>query len=149
MRLALFEPDLAANTGAAIRLAACLGVMIDIIEPCGFPMSSRSLARAGLDYLHRAELEIHPSWDKFRRAREERLVLLTTLGDLRYCDAKFGTEDILLVGREGAGVPEHVHSSAGLRVRIPMVAGMRSLNVVTAAAMVLGEALRQTKGFPE
>ncbi len=152
MRLALFEPDIPQNAGNLLRLGACLGVPVDIIEPCGFVLDDRRLRRAGLDYLEAAEMRRHGSWAAFeawRRGAGARLVLLTTRAAPAYTEATFRADDILLVGRESAGVPEAVHASADLSVRIPMRPGMRSINVATAAAMVLGEALRQTRGFPE
>lgn len=150
MRIALFEPDIPQNAGALMRLAACLGVGIDIVGPAGFVLSDAKLRRAGLDYAAHAALTMHPSWDAFAAAlgREDRLLLLTTKGETDYREALFQSGDILMVGRESAGVPEFVHRAASLRLRIPMSRGMRSLNVATAAALVLGEALRQTGGFP-
>ncbi len=153
MRLALFEPDIPQNTGAILRLAACLSVAVDIIEPLGFILSDRRLKRAGLDYLDAVELTRHRSWQAFeagrqRSGRKRRLVLLTTRARLAYTDFAFRADDVLLIGRESAGVPQEVHDSADARVRVPMAPGLRSLNVALAAAMVLGEALRQTEGFP-
>ena len=153
MRLALFEPDIPQNTGAILRLAACLSVAVDIIEPLGFILSDRRLKRAGLDYLDAVELTRHRSWQAFeagrqRSGRKRRLVLLTTRARLAYTDFAFRADDVLLIGRESAGVPQEVHDAADARVRVPMASGLRSLNVALAAAMVLGEALRQTEGFP-
>ncbi len=153
MRLALFEPDIPQNTGAILRLAACLRVGVDIIEPLGFILSDRRLKRAGLDYLDAVELTRHRSWQAFeagrqRSGRKRRLVLLTTRARLAYTDFAFRADDVLLIGRESAGVPQEVHDAADARVRVPMASGLRSLNVALAAAMVLGEALRQTEGFP-
>ncbi|MBM3642806.1 MAG: tRNA (cytidine(34)-2'-O)-methyltransferase [Alphaproteobacteria bacterium] len=148
MRLALYQPDIPQNLGAALRLAACLAVPVDLIEPCGFPVDDRRLRRAAMDYGGLAELVRHDSWDAFRRARPTgRLVLLTTAGEVALPSARFETGDTLLLGRESAGVPSEVQAAADLRLRIPMRAGLRSLNVVNAAAMVLGEALRQTRGY--
>jgi tRNA (cytidine/uridine-2'-O-)-methyltransferase len=147
MRLALFEPDIPQNAGALIRLGACLGVPVDIIEPCGFLFDDARLKRAGMDYLERATVVRHVSWDAFMRATTGRLVLLTTKATQAYLDFCFAPDDVLLLGRESAGVPEHVHAAAAARLRIPMKPGLRSLNVAQAGAMVLGEALRQTKGF--
>ena len=149
MRLALFEPDIPQNAGALLRLGACLGVPVDIIEPCGFVLSDRRLKRAGMDYLAAAELARHESWTSFRAARSGRLVLLTTRAELAYADFAFRADDTLLLGRETAGVPAEVHETADARLRIPLKSGMRSLNVALAAAMVLGEALRQTNAFPQ
>ena len=148
MRLALFEPDIPQNTGTLLRLGACLGVPVDIIEPCGFLLDDRRLRRAGMDYLDKVEMTRHSSWDAYRAALDGRLVLLTTAGELHYTDFAYRATDSLLVGRESAGAPAALHEAAAARVRIPLRAGLRSLNVALAAAMVLGEALRQTKRFP-
>ena len=148
MRLALHQPDQAGNVGAVLRLAACMGVPVDIIEPCGFPWSDRALKRAGMDYAGIAEVARHPSWEDFERARGGRLVLLTTSGGVRIDEAAFGADDILLLGSESRGVPDEVHGRAALRVRIPQVPATRSLNIAVAAGIALAEALRQTKGFP-
>jgi tRNA (cytidine/uridine-2'-O-)-methyltransferase len=148
MRMALFEPDIPQNLGAFIRLSAGLGVPLDVIEPCGFPVDDRRIRRAAMDYYDLATLVRHASWAAFCRNRPAgRLVLLTTAGADRLPEAVFRPDDILLMGRESAGVPEDVHAAADLRVRIPLQAGARSLNVALAAAMVLSEALRQTSGF--
>lgn len=149
MRLALFEPDIPQNTGALLRLGACLGVGVDIIEPCGFLLDDRRLRRAGMDYLAAVELARHASWARFLEARPPgRLVLLTTRGDILYHRFAFRPEDTLLLGRESAGVPEAVHEAADARVRVPLRPGARSLNVALAAAVVLGEAMRQTGLLP-
>jgi tRNA (cytidine/uridine-2'-O-)-methyltransferase len=148
MRLALYEPDIPQNTGTILRMAACLGVPVDLIEPAGFDITDRALRRAGLDYLDHVLLERHESFAAFdakRRLRASRLVLLTTRGETPYTGFAFTAEDILMMGRESAGVPDAVHATADARIRIPMREGLRSLNVAVAAAMVLGEALRQTK----
>jgi len=147
MRLALYQPDIPQNTGAMLRLAACLGVSVDIIEPCGFLLDDRRLRRAGMDYLDSVEIARHLSWERFAEARARdsgRLVLLTTAGEVPYCDFRFRAGDTLLLGRESAGVPAAVHGAVDARLVIPMQNGMRSLNVALAAAMALGEALRQT-----
>lgn len=145
MRLALFEPDIPQNTGALIRLGACFGVPIDIIEPCGFLWSEPKLRRAGMDYLGEADITRHASWARFRTAHEgARLVLLTTKGAESYLNFAFAPSDILLLGRESAGVPPEVHDAADARLLIPMRTGLRSLNVAMAGAIVLSEALRQT-----
>ena len=152
MRLALYQPDIAQNAGTILRLAACLGVPVDLIGPAGFDMSDRRLRRAGLDYVAHVDLTRHESFDAFelhRGAAPGRVVLLTTQASRRYLDFAFRCDDVLLLGRESAGVPAAVHARADARVRIPMRAGLRSINVAVAAALVLGEALRQTKGFPE
>ncbi len=149
--LALYQPDIAANTAAVIRLAACLEAPLAIIEPCGFVWDRRRLSRVALDYLEQARLTRHASFaefDAFRRAAGRRLVLLTTRGEASYCEVSYAPGDVLLAGRESAGVPEEVHAVVDLAVRIPLAAGRRSLNVAVALAMVLGEALRQTGGFP-
>ena len=149
MRLALFEPDIPQNTGALIRRGACLGVPVDIIEPCGFLWSDAKLRRAGMDYLGQADLTRHTSWAAFKAASAgARLVLLTTKAATSYLDFAFAPTDILLLGRESAGVPDAVHASAQARLLIPMRGGLRSLNVAMAGAIVLTEALRQTGGFP-
>jgi tRNA (cytidine/uridine-2'-O-)-methyltransferase len=148
MRLALFEPDIPQNLGAFIRLAACLGVPLDVIEPCGFPVDDKRIRRAAMDYYDLAAIRRHASWSAFHRDRSAgRLVLLTTAGATRLPDASFHTDDTLLLGRESAGVPADVHAAADVRLRIPLQKSLRSLNVATAAAMVLGEALRQTNGY--
>lgn len=154
MRLALYEPDIPQNAGSLMRLGACLGVGIDLIEPCGFLLSDRGLKRAGMDYLKSADIRRHESWNRFCQHRtgqpeSGRLVLLTTRGDMAYTDFAFGARDTLLVGRESAGVPDTVHAAADARLAIPLISGLRSLNVAQAAAMVLGEALRQTNLFPK
>ncbi len=150
MRLALFQPDIPQNTGTLIRLAACMGVPLDIIEPCGFPWDDRALKRAGMDYVALADVTRHTSWAAYRTAKAAgtRLVLLTTKGTEPYTGFAFRPGDVLLVGRESAGVPADVHDAADARIAVPMRPETRSLNVAVAAAMVLGEALRQTNGFP-
>ncbi|SRR5579885_424720 len=148
MRLALFEADIPQNTGALMRLCACLGVPLDIIEPCGFLFSDRGFRRAGMDYVKDAQIVRHSSWTGFLAARRGRIVLLTTKADTAHTEFAFNRDDILLLGRESAGVPEHVHGASDARLSIPMRPGLRSLNVALAGAMVLGEALRQTGGFP-
>jgi tRNA (cytidine/uridine-2'-O-)-methyltransferase len=150
MRLALFEPDIPQNAGALIRLAACMGLPIDIIEPCGFLFSDSAFRRAGMDYVESANLTRHASWDAFLASTgEQRVVLLTVKGTTSYTEFPFRFDDIVLLGRESAGVPQRVHERADARLRIPIKAGLRSLNVAQAGAMVVGEALRQTKGFPQ
>ena len=153
MRLVLFEPDIPQNTGALLRLGACLGVAVDIVEPCGFLFDDKRLRRAGMDYLEAVEMVRHRSWRAYRAAARNaapgRLLLLTTRGGTRYTDFAFRPGDNILLGRESAGVPEEVHAEADARLLIPMADGIRSLNVALAAAMVLSEALRQTGRFPE
>ena len=148
MRLALYQPDIPQNLGAFIRLAACLGTPLDIIEPCGFPVDDKRIRRAAMDYVDLARIQRHASWEAFQRDRTHgRLVLLTTSGATVLPDVRFRPDDILLLGRESAGVPAPVHQAADLRVRVPLQKGARSLNVALAAAMVLSEALRQTDGY--
>ncbi len=149
--LVLYQPDIPQNTGTMLRLCACLGVDVHVIEPPGFDLSDRALKRAGMDYLAQVSLVRHLSWEKFAAWRAEsgrRLVLATTQSARPYTVFDFANEDLILMGRESAGVPERVHEAADARLTIPMAPGMRSLNVATAAAMMLGEALRQTAGFP-
>lgn len=148
MRLALFEPDIPQNTGALIRLAACFGVPVDIIEPCGFLWSAPKLKRAGMDYLDQADVTRHRSWNSFRSVNTgARLVLLTTKSAMSYLDFAYAPDDILLLGRESAGVPDSVHQTADARLFIPLRPGLRSLNVALAGAIVLAEARRQTGLF--
>jgi tRNA (cytidine/uridine-2'-O-)-methyltransferase len=147
MRIALFEPDIPQNAGTVLRLAACLGLEAHLIEPAGFPVSDRAFRRAGMDYLDSVSLTRHPSWPDFERWRAAhglRLVLFTTKATVSYLDHRYGMRDILLFGRESAGVPDHVHEAAAVRLRIPMRAGKRSLNVAMTCAMAVGEALRQS-----
>jgi tRNA (cytidine/uridine-2'-O-)-methyltransferase len=148
MRLALFQPDQAGNVGAVLRLAACLGVPVDIIEPCGFAFSDRALKRAGMDYAEMADVTRHSGWDAFEAALAGRLVLFTTAGALPLTEARFEAGDTLLFGSESRGAPAEVHDRAGLRVRIPQTAGTRSLNLAVAAGIGLAEALRQTAAWP-
>jgi len=152
MRLALFEPDIPQNTGTILRLAACLGVGVDLIEPLGFALTDEKLRRAGLDYLEHAAFVRHASFAAFasaRRAEDGRIVLFTTRAETRYTDFAFRSSDTLVFGRESSGAPAAVHAAADAALRIPLLAGRRSLNVAVAAAMALGEALRQTQGFPK
>jgi tRNA (cytidine/uridine-2'-O-)-methyltransferase len=151
MRLALFQPDIPQNLGGAMRLCACLAVSLEIIEPCGFPLSDRLVRRAALDYAALAQVARRDSWAQFLAAdvrREGRLILFTTRASARYADFAFAPGDTLLFGRESAGVPDAAHAAANARLLIPLAPGAHSLNVVAAAAMALGEALRQTSGFP-
>lgn len=150
VELALYQPDIAQNTGTLLRLGACLGVVIHIIHPTGFPFSRRELKRGGLDYLDQAEFIEHDSYAHFaaaRRERGQRLVLLTTKSSRSAYEAEYAGDDILMFGRESAGVPDAVAADADLLVRIPMREGLRSINVAVAAALVLGEAMRQTNAF--
>ena len=153
MRIALFEPDIPQNTGTILRLAACLGLAVDIIEPAGFAVSDRAFRRAGLDYLDHVEITRHRSFQYFHetlgKKHLQRLVLLTTKAEIPYTDFQFFPCDTLLLGRESAGVPEYVHSCADARIIIPMFNNLRSINIAVATAMVVGEALRQTEQFPQ
>jgi len=147
MRIALYQPDIPQNTGTILRLAACLGIEAHIIEPAGFAISDRAFRRAGLDYLDQVAMVRHASWAAFeswRRAAAARLILFTTAATTSYLDYAFRDGDVLLFGRESAGVPAEVHAAADARLRIPMRTGLRSLNVAMAAAMAAGEAMRQT-----
>jgi tRNA (cytidine/uridine-2'-O-)-methyltransferase len=148
MQIALYEPDIAQNTGTILRLAACLGVAAHIIEPAGFPVSDRAFRRAGMDYLDQVALTRHTSWaafEQWRAAERLRLVLLTTRATASYLDHGFTPNDVLLFGRESSGVPDAVHAAATTRLTVPMRPGLRSLNVAMACALVVGEALRQTR----
>jgi tRNA (cytidine/uridine-2'-O-)-methyltransferase len=148
--LALYQPDIAQNTGQMLRLCACIGVRVHVIHPTGFPFSARSVKRGALDYLEHADFAEHDSYaefDRWRRTEGRRLVLLTTKASESAYAVSYAPGDILMVGRESAGVPESVAADAALRIRIPMRQGLRSLNVAMAASLVLGEALRQTGGF--
>jgi len=151
MIIALYEPDIPQNTGTILRLGACLDVEIHIVGPAAFPANERAFRRAGLDYLDHVTVKDHvsfASFDGWRKKEGRRLVLLSTKADTSHIDFAFRGDDILLCGRESAGVPDDVHRSVDARVRIPMRADLRSLNVAVSVAIVLGEALRQTKGFP-
>ncbi len=150
MRIALFQPDIPQNTGTILRLCACLGIEAHIIEPAGFPVSDRAFRRAGMDYLDQVTIQRHeawPSFDQWRREQGLRLVLFTTRAAKPYLEHAFDRSDILLFGRESSGVPEEVHSAADVRLLIPLRPGLRSLNVAMAAAMAVGEAIRQRDGF--
>jgi tRNA (cytidine/uridine-2'-O-)-methyltransferase len=147
MQIALFQPDIPQNTGTILRLCACLGAAAHIIEPAGFPVSDRHFRRAGMDYLDQVTIMRHDSWSKFEQWRSNegyRLILFTTKGVSSYLDYRYEATDILLFGRESAGVPDDVVARADARLVIPIRPGLRSLNVAMAAAMALGEALRQT-----
>lgn len=154
MRLALFQPDIPQNTGTLLRLGACLDIELDIIEPCGFIFSERTLKRAGMDYLDMVRYRRHHSWEHFLQYRAEhpeeygRIVLLTTHASEPYYNFEFRPNDIILMGRESAGVPEEVHQTADARLLIPMNHNARSINVAMSAVMVVGECLRQVNGFP-
>jgi tRNA (cytidine/uridine-2'-O-)-methyltransferase len=151
MPIALYEPDIPQNTGTILRLAACLGVTVHIIEPAGFPTGDRAFRRAGMDYVERVELMRHASWRAFedwRRDAGARLVLFTTRATVSYLEHTFAADEILLFGRESSGVSDEVHKAADARLLIPMREDTRSLNVAVACAIAIGEALRQTGGFP-
>lgn len=148
LRLALYQPDIPQNTGTLLRMAACLGLAVEIVEPAGFDVSDRHLRRSGLDYLDHVPITRHRSWEAFEAWRREaglRLVLATTAGSVPYTAFAFRAGDCIMVGRESAGVPEAVHAAAEARVAVPMRAGMRSLNVAVCAAMIVGEAIRQVE----
>ncbi len=151
IRIALFQPDIAQNTGTILRLAACLGIVVDIVEPAGFPVSDKSFRRSGMDYLDHVVWKRHDDFGGFeswRATEARRLVLMTTRAALPYTDFAFRAGDIVMAGRESAGVPDEVHAAADARILIPMRPGLRSLNVAVSAAMVAGEALRQLCAFP-
>jgi tRNA (cytidine/uridine-2'-O-)-methyltransferase len=149
IEIALFQPDIAPNAATIIRMAACLGLKVTIIEPAGFAWTDSSFKRAGLDYLDRAVVRRSPSWQAFRRETDKRrVVLLSTKAALPYSKFEFAGTDIILMGQESTGVPAEVHQAVEARILIPMKPGERSLNVSLACAMVTGEALRQTAGFP-
>jgi tRNA (cytidine/uridine-2'-O-)-methyltransferase len=152
IRLVLFQPDIPQNAGAIMRLSACMGISLDLVEPCGFPLDERridrGMKRAGMDYLAMLDLVRHTSWESFRKIPGGRLILLTTAGDVSYADFAFQPDDRIIVGRESAGVPIDVHQSADARIRIPMRPGIRSINVAQAAAIGVAEALRQTGQLP-
>jgi tRNA (cytidine/uridine-2'-O-)-methyltransferase len=145
MRIALYEPDIAGNVGTILRTAACFGVPVDLIEPMGFAWSDRALRRAGMDYASEVEVVRHADWSAFEARRDGRLVLATTRGAVDLWDAGFRPDDVLLFGSESAGVPDAVHASADLAVRIPLRSGFRSLNVAVSAGIMLAEALRQNR----
>ena len=151
LTLALYQPDIPQNAGTMLRACACLGIDAAIIEPAGFPVADRNFRRAGMDYLDAVAIARHASFEAFERWRTtsgRRLVLLTTKGEAAYTDFAFRPDDILMVGRESAGAPDHVHTAADARLLVPIREGLRSLNIAVAAAMALGEALRQTASFP-
>ena len=155
MRLALFQPDIPQNTGTLLRLGACLDVALDIIEPCGFIFNEKAMRRAGMDYLEQVSYRRHNSWQDFLAFRQEhpeeygRLVLMTTHASNPYTEFSFKKNDIILMGRESAGVPQEVHETVDARLLIPMNKNARSINMAVSAAMVLGEGLRQTHLFPQ
>ncbi len=146
MKLALFQPDIPQNTGAAIRLCAGFNIGLEIIEPCGFPLDDARLKRVAMDYDSKAAITRHASWEAFRAAQKGRLILMTTKAALPYTDFQFQTGDVLIAGRESSGVPDDVHEAVDARVVVPIAT--RSFNVIVASGIILAEALRQTKGFP-
>jgi tRNA (cytidine/uridine-2'-O-)-methyltransferase len=143
MRIALYQPDIAGNVGAILRTAACFGFVCDIIEPCGFAFSARSLKRSGMDYLDQAQIARHADWDSFLTTVKGRIALFSSKGSVEISQAQFRPDDVILMGSEGAGVPQHIHDSVDLRIHIPMQPGFRSLNVSVAAGIGMAEALRQ------
>ncbi len=144
--IALFQPEIALNVGAQIRLAACMGVGLRIIEPCGFPWNERKIRQSALDYLIHVNYARHNSWQSFKDdTQEQRVILMTTKASRSYIDFEFKENDILLAGSESAGVPDDIHDAVEARIAIPMQGGLRSLNIVNATSMILGEALRQTR----
>lgn len=150
LKIALYQPDIPGNTGTILRFAACMGMTVDIIEPAGFVLSDKNLKRAGMDYIASVTMTRHVNFAAFetwRKASGRRVVLASTKAAVSYVDFEFRSDDIMLLGRESAGVPDHVHESADARVLIPMAPGQRSINVALSAAMIAGEALRQTGGF--
>lgn len=151
MELALYQPEIPQNTGTLLRLGACLGVKVNIIEPCGFVFSDRRMKRSGMDYINAVDYQTHTNWEAFLnyiKQVKKRIILLTPHTNCPYMEYQFNCDDILLLGQESCGVPESVSSAVDGAVLIPMQAGQRSLNIAISAAMVLGEALRQTQGFP-
>lgn len=149
MRIALFQPDIAGNVGAVLRIGACFATPIDLIEPMGFAWDDKRVARAGMDYIGHVQVARHANWDAFTTNVTSRIVLFTTRSSQRLDEIQFADDDILLFGSESAGAPDFVHDRADLRVRIPLAAGMRSLNLAVSAGIALAEGLRQTKGFPD
>ncbi len=152
MQLALFEPDQPPNTGTLLRLGACMGTPVHVIEPCGFPFSAKAVKRYAMDYADQVDIHHHLDWESFEATRAKagsRLILLTTKSSVPYTEFTFRPDDIILVGSESAGAPDFVHAASDARVLIPMRKEVRSLNVAVAASMVLSEALRQTDSFPK
>ncbi len=149
MRIALFEPEIAQNVGAVLRLGACLGIPVDLIEPMGFAWDDRRVRRTAMDYIDHVEISRHADFAAFRQARRGRLVLLTTKAEMRTHDFSFANDDILIFGKESGGVPDIVADECDVRLRLPIRAGVRSFNLATSAALALGEAMRQTGLLPE
>ena len=148
MRIALFQPDMAGNVGTILRLAACFGAPVDVIEPCGFAFADRALKRAGMDYAAQAKVSRHADWDQFLASVRGRMVLLSTKGDRTVSDVGFRSDDVVLLGSESAGAPDFVHRAVDIVARIPMQQGFRSLNVAIATGIALHEAMRQTGSLP-
>jgi tRNA (cytidine/uridine-2'-O-)-methyltransferase len=148
MRIALYQPEIPGNVGAILRLCACMGVNVDIIEPCGFPFSDKKLRRAGMDYIDHVVLSRHADWTAFREQARGRIILLSSKAQIRLTDFDFAPDDILLMGQESAGVPDDVRALCHAAVRIPLAPPLRSLNVAVAAGIGIGEALRQIGGLP-
>ncbi len=153
MRIALYEPDIPQNAGTVLRTAACFGIGVDVIEPCGFVWDEKRLRRAGMDYLDGVDMVRHSSWRQYHEDHQAqtapgRLVLMTTKGSVPYAAFTFLADDTIVLGRESAGVPDIVHATVDARIRIPMATGMRSLNVAVSAGLVVGEALRQLNAYP-
>ena len=144
VKIALFQPDIALNVGAIIRLCACMGVKLDVIEPCGFPWNAKKIRQSAMDYYDFVNVKRYKDWTDFKEKADGRIVLMTTKTDTAYTDFEFQAGDILLAGSESAGVPDYVHEQADAHITIPMKNEMRSLNLATATAMILGEAVRQT-----
>lgn len=149
MRIALYQPEIPGNVGAILRLSACFNVAVDLIEPCGFAFSDKRLRRAGMDYIDHVELARHGDWEQFGRATKRRVILLSSKAEVRLPDFHFDAGDVLLMGQESAGVPDHVRDYCAAAVRIPLSPHVRSLNVSVAAGIALSEALRQTGGLPQ
>jgi tRNA (cytidine/uridine-2'-O-)-methyltransferase len=148
MRIALYQPEIPGNVGAILRLSACFGVGVDLIEPCGFPFSDKRLKRAGMDYIDLVELARHADWVHFRRAAQGRIILLSSKAETRLTDFAFAPDDVLLMGQESAGVPDDVRAACAAQIRIPLHPAVRSLNVSVATGIALAEALRQTEQLP-
>lgn len=145
LSLTLYQPDIPQNVGAAMRLCACMGIPLNIIEPCGFPWKEKEFKRAGMDYIAMADVKKFTSWDNFKSLHQGRIILMTTKGARSYLDLEFKDGDTLLAGRESVGVPEIVHEQADERIFIPMAGQARSLNVINASSMIMGEAIRQLR----
>jgi len=149
MRLALYQPDIPQNTGTLMRLCACLGIGLDIIEPCGFILSDKNIKRASMDYVEYLEMARHSNWEEFKSSHsDKRLILMSTKAEKSFIDFKFKHNDILIAGRESAGVPDSIYKACNDAIKIPMIAEVRSINIAVASSIILGEALRQTNQYP-